>query len=705
MQVLFFASAILILSASPIASAKTLTCDSVFNSGAEFLHSKNRFLHTARSVEVVAKRGRLQGAKLVRPREKIQNWLTFLERTLAKAAKDPAALARLKRLAHDEYVIDIQDIPEAYFEHQTRIARERGMGNIEMTPSRRRELAETLIGDQRSTLDVWIDYLTSPDASQYPTWAKYWAFTEMVRLSRFNQETRTFGGRDRSTVAPFPELNREALALVMDAIVKKVNRTSLDEIKDPHFLNLLDGASFGKLYGHELSLVRERMVRAEQQRGTVEGRWIKYPRGSTYLPLVKSLEGQGTGWCTSAPSTASAQLASGDFYVFYSLNELGNPTVPRIGIRMEGERIAEVRGVATDQNLDKAIASSDVLSQKLQEFGDEGNRYKTRSQSMQKLTELESKLKNGFQLDTSELRFLYEIDQEIEGFGYAKDPRIQELIQNRNHRKDLAEILDIEPSKISLTAEEAFKGGIEIHYGSLEVTQNSPVVLPRRVLGSLTIRATSVDGFVLPVRVNGGLRFAELVSGTDMTLPKFVGGSVTFDKLKFARGIVMPKTVGGDVVASELESADGIAFPDRVDGSLVLRRLNSLEGLTLPGYIGANIDLANLKFAAGLVLPEGFNGLLNLGRLENASGLVLPEGFRGQVALSTLRSAEGLKLPRSAPMTIDLYWIDSLRGIEWPPDIKKITVRKDQRRLQEVPEAIRSKIYLKYIPGHSSYYD
>ena len=70
------------------------------------------------------------------------------------------------------------------------------------------------------------------------------------------------------------------------------------------------------------------------------------------MPLVKSLQGHGTGWCTAGESTARTQLDGGDFYVYYSNDDKGKPIIPRAVIRMNGDSIGEIRGIAHEQNLD-----------------------------------------------------------------------------------------------------------------------------------------------------------------------------------------------------------------------------------------------------------------------------------------------------------------------------------------------------------------
>lgn len=115
---------------------------------------------------------------------------------------------------------------------------------------------------------------------------------------------------------------------------------------------------------------------------------------------------------------------------------------------MEGTRIAEPpRGIAPNQNLDPYI--SGVLAKKLEEFGSEGEAFKKRTADMKMLTEVGKKVQGKQALGTQELRFLYEIDSSIEGFGYGKDPRIEELRSQRNPEEDMPVVFGCEIQQIA----------------------------------------------------------------------------------------------------------------------------------------------------------------------------------------------------------------------------------------------------------------
>jgi len=86
---------------------------------------------------------------------------------------------------------------------------------------------------------------------------------------------------------------------------------------------------------------------------------------------------------------ANTQLEAGDFYVYYSKNPATNENdIPRLAIRMQGNRIEEVRGITESQGIDNYIGP--VLEKKLKDFSD-GENYKERLGDMKKMTEIYNK--------------------------------------------------------------------------------------------------------------------------------------------------------------------------------------------------------------------------------------------------------------------------------------------------------------------------
>ena len=146
--------------------------------GPGFLKKKFNKPHTSEEVQKAVKRKEEQtGERIHNPEEKIQTYLDRFKEITSRT--DPRHQERgvraLKRVLHQIFVMEYKDVPESYFDLQKKIAREAGHGNIELTEERRQELAETVINDQRNSLNTWIDYLAHPDTN-YPDYLVYFAF-------------------------------------------------------------------------------------------------------------------------------------------------------------------------------------------------------------------------------------------------------------------------------------------------------------------------------------------------------------------------------------------------------------------------------------------------------------------------------------------------------------------------------------------------
>jgi len=470
------------------------------NSGEKFLHQKFSDLHKSEPVRQEQERQienqESDNNHTKEPDEKIADWLKIIEKTHGHR-DNPKKMEIIKEYYRNEYVIKPENIPESYYENQKRLAREQGRGDIEITPEAKKQLAEVITNDQKSTLDNWVNYFNSSDADAYPMWAKYWAFRSMLKLSSFDKEKKAFGTRRKDTVAPFPDLNREALAYVVDIINKKINKENIPPQEGNSELEkLIRGENFGKLYAYAI----EKVTPTETNELLItEGEWIKYPKNSDHMPLVESLQGHGTGWCTAGESTAKTQLEGGDFYVYYSKDKSGKPTIPRVAIRMNGEQIGEVRGIAHEQNLDPYIG--EIVDKKLSEFPDK-EKYQKKMMDMKLLTQIDKKQKENKELSLEELKFLYEIkskegmdlsdfkfstgiDSEIEGFGYKKDPRIEEIREQRDKHQDYALMFNCQPDQVEVFSSELkettliFIGDLHLRFGQLEKKANNQLIYIR----------------------------------------------------------------------------------------------------------------------------------------------------------------------------------------------------------------------------------
>ena len=520
-------------------------------------------------------------------RERLLKYFERLEELHNKVSKTKSVNGEklLKSFYYDLYVIKPENIPDAYFQNQVRLARERGYGNIELTNEDKMRMTEEVIDDQKKTLDKWIEYfLYDEESKSYEMWEKYWVFQGLQNLGKYDKETGKFSKRDKSTVYPFPPVEREyiftTLKLMEDFLKDKKGE---EDIKQA-----LSTGNFKLLYEY---VIKQSFLKGEHQSNSDDGKWIKYEQGSDYNILRDSLQGYYTGWCTAAGENfAKDQLAGGDFYVYYSLDKNGEAKVPRIAIRMDGkDKIGEIRGIADNQNMEPEMMP--ILEEKLKEFPDK-DKYLEKEHDMKLLTLIDRKINNNIDLTLDELKFLYEVNSKIDGFGYKKDPRIEEIKSKRNGRRDYSLIFNVKEEEVALSHEEWL---------------NNPEKF-KALAGNIYLRSlTSAEGLVLPQYVGGNIDLSYLASAEGLVLPQYVGGSIVLDSLTSAEGLALPQHVGRDIVLYSLTSAEGLVLPQHVGGYIDLSHLTNADGLVLPQYVGSSINLSSLTSADGLVLPHYFD--------------------------------------------------------------------------------------------------
>ena len=598
------------------------------------LHNSERVLHVSKESD--------------KKRERLLNYFNRLEKIHKRVSesKNKSDEKLLKGFYYDLYVIKPEDIPESYFQNQVKLARERGYGNIELTNEDKKRMTDQVIEDQKHSLDKWIEYfLYDEESKSYEMWEKYWVFQGLQNLGKYDKKTYKFSKRDKTTVYPFPPVEREFIFTTLHLMEDYIK----DKKGDEEIKSALGSGNFKMLYEY---VIKQSMLKDKLQSNTTSGKWVKYEQGSDYNILRDSLQGYYTGWCTAAGENfAKSQLAGGDFYVYYSLDNNGEAKVPRIAIRMDGKnKIGEIRGIADKQNMEPEMMT--ILEEKIKEFPDR-DKYFKKEHDMKLLTLIDKKVNNNIELTLDELKFLYEVDSKIEGFGYEKDPRINEIKNKRNIKKDCALIFDVKEEEVALSQEE------------WEENQNKFKIF---VSDLYLYGLTSADGLVLPQSVGGNLYLSKLTGADGLILPQSVGGNLFLDNLTSAKGLVLPQSVGDNLFLDNLTSAEGLVLPQYIGGNLNLCSLTSADGLVLPQSVGGNLYLSKLTGAYGLVLPQSVGGELYLGCLTSAVGIVLPQYIGGNLNLGSLTSAEGLVLPQNVGGNLDLWYLTSAEGLILPYD-------------------------------------
>lgn len=547
-------------------------------------------------------------------RERLLKYFERLEELHNKVSKTKSVNGEklLKNFYYDLYVIKPENIPDTYFQNQVRLARERGYGNIELTEEDKMRKTEEVINDQKKTLDKWIEYfLYDEESKSYEMWEKYWVFQGLQTLGKYDKETGKFSKRDKTTVYPFPQVEREyiftTLKLMEDFLKDKKGE---EDIKQA-----LSTGNFKLLYEY---VIKQNFLKGEHQSNNNDGKWIKYEQGSDYNILRDSLQGYYTGWCTAAGENfAKGQLAGGDFYVYYSLDKNGEAKVPRIAIRMDGkDKIGEIRGIADNQNMEPEMMT--ILEEKLKEFPDK-DKYLKKEHDMKLLTLIDKKVNNNIELTLDELKFLYELDNKIEGFGYEKDPRIGEIKSKRNKRRDYSLIFNVKEEEVSLSQEEYnnYSGEFKVLVDDFDLnniiwndhiptSSDSSISMLLDFILDFNI-LTNNDGIILPQYIVGNLYLNELANANKLVFPKFISGSLSLSHLTNAKEVVLPQYIGGDLYLRGLTNIEKLELPQNIDGDLILDNLTSSNNLILSQHIGGYIYLNRLKTVDNLKLPYGFD--------------------------------------------------------------------------------------------------
>jgi hypothetical protein len=452
--------------------------------GSSFLHDRNPKLHVSQEVEGVVDYLRTGGEVIPHePTAKISAYLGFLSNQ--EYVNDGIVTGDPDNLDHQiaAHVIDAADIPENYFALQRRIAREQGHGDIEIDNKARTGYADVLKRDQRASLEGWADYLTGDAKDVFPGWFKDYVFSSIVWLGDYNKRKGIFNDRTQGTVAAFPDINREALALVWDKVSAKADVLAARETdkrlpkqqRGKRFEGLTQDekaeriareqavlahtSSFNKLYSAAMQEAVSGYPTPEELE-TTKGSWRTFQQSQdpdNVKTLMDALRGRGTGWCTSGQGYAETQLAAGGFIIYFTEDQYGEERVPRIAIRMQDGEVSEVRGIVgggdgagpaqnTNQELEDSML--DIATEKLTGLPG-GEAYTGKVQDMKRLTALEKKITAtpGIELSPADIRFLYQIDREIQHFGYREDPRVKEIIAMRSG-KDKPEVERLLPESI-----------------------------------------------------------------------------------------------------------------------------------------------------------------------------------------------------------------------------------------------------------------
>lgn len=456
------------------------------NTNSEFL--SQRFPTLAKSSEVTGTARRTEertGEKVPRkPGILIQNYLDRFKEIIErdKPQKRTRGITALKKVLIDRYVVRVEDVPDSYWQAQMRVVRNRGqlgdwqdLHEEELLKIKQEHLAQTK-EDQKGSMEEWIDYLTSDKSSYLPDYLKYWVFQGILRLERYEKGEEGKPGRfpERPTgrqrsVKMFPEVNERALKFITEAYEAKSKnqpihfRYDISQSAQEVFLKDLEVKNFRSLYGWGQEYIPPI---SEEEMKTTEGQWITYAQGSEAKTLSRTLQGKGSGWCIAGENVARDYLLNRSLFIYYTRDREDNFTIPRVVIVSQANRVTEIRGIEWEENVDRHIKETNIISDKLKELPG-GEQFFETDADTKRLTAIDRKITSGMQLDGDELTFLYEIDRPINYFGYKKDPRIEELRSQRNSEEDMPIVFGCSSDQIARHANE-IKADTKAYVGPLE---------------------------------------------------------------------------------------------------------------------------------------------------------------------------------------------------------------------------------------------
>ena len=503
------------------------------------------------------------------PREEVSDFFHQIDKRYSLALEDELELEKL-RFEWLELAL-IKEVPKSHINHLKAIARQHGReADFKYDFDEEHEL-RILKEEQQESFLRWFDYIMGPDVDR-PPWLRHILLKDLLEIGTYNTNKNSFAQRTSETAGPYPWLNSEAFAKVYDSL-KNYYEGRFSFIED----GLLDKIkknerrAFAILYAQRLNELKKLSVPDLKQ---TEGEWVKYEQGNEAhaKALFDSLQNQNTGWCTAnACSTATHQIKGGDFYVYYSKDVKGEFKTPRIAIRMNGKSIFEVRGIAKDKHLDPEMLKTSILEDKLKEFGDEGEKYKQKYEDMKLLTEIEFKVQRGEELSLKDLKFLHEIERNIQGFGYAKDPRIGEIISQRDKNEDYALIFKVRESEVSSKKEDVLSGEAKVFIGTLELK-------PEDDLSRVRLEAI----------VDGSADFRDLKSAKGLENLHYIGWFANFRSLTSAKGLERLAYIRGPADFGALESAEDLKSLWYIGGQANFRSpisVKDLEGFDIDGYV------------------------------------------------------------------------------------------------------------------------
>jgi hypothetical protein len=514
-------------------------------------------------------------------------------------------------------------------------------GALEEGSPQRKQYFDTFVNTQRSSIEQWKNYLSQSD---YDPAFKY-LILDAVLTNNYDYKLNKYQKRTKSTIRGFTPFDAGSLAEVYASDSKEL-------LKD-----------------YVVSQVNNAKNIAEKQLmvTTNEGKWLKFEGGPNANNIEASANAlsqlvQDTYWCTK--TNASSQLRAGDFYVYVTDDAGGNP-IPRIAVRMEGDRVGEVRGnasAAQDLEADMLPVAEKFLVDNIP--NDSGKRWLESinyNKKVKNFTEKinKQKMKIDFVYEYGEILLeekKFRVDYDENGLVSLMKEDFNQILSESDLFKNKEVVSDEEQmnenTKVLLGG---FLGTVEIPNslkiiigdfrqiksyeaegaGMGVISGLSPIVEAKSLKNITTITGDIGSNRITDLgklETVGGEFFLQFSEATSLGNLKTVGGSVKLQSSQ-VKDLGKLETVGGDIDLRGSQVTD-LGNLKSVGRNLNMRNLANVRYKTITSLgnletVGGDLELArsqvmdlgNLKSVGGNVFLDG-SQVKNLGNLETVGNSI-----------------------------------------------------------------------------------
>lgn len=422
--------------------------------------------------------------------ENINYYMKRLEKLHNMAKTNENALKHLKHYYYEKYVIKEKNI--------------------------KNKTKKDIIQKQKDTLDPLIEYFVNDD-NNYPVWAKYWAFQGLIQMFSLNNDEIHYFNRPKKSDKPFIDLNKKALSICIDNMIKYIGNKPVDnEIKQ-----MLKNGSFIRIYTHVL----DNLYKDSQKQNNISSEWVKYTQSSDLNKLEENLNEYNINWNVKEDIPSNIKPCNEDIYIYYLYDENSNIKVPKIAIKVENGLVKNIMGTGAYKETELELEN--ILINKLKDFSNGIDTYNQITEDTKTLTTIYEKEKKNIELNSDDILFIYEVIDKISGYGDNKDPRINEIKRKRNKYKDIL--------KIKLP--EIFDKNLNFS----EFSSVSGLKLPRIMYGDINLSGLQISsGLILPEIMYGNINLKKLIIATGVTFPKEMYGKINLINLKSIKDFEIP---------------------------------------------------------------------------------------------------------------------------------------------------------------------